>query len=148
MVSIDSMMDEYKAAQLASLKAQADTSSAEAYMSEFQAAVLAHLNTQIDDDSWKRFRDVSVSGVIEDPIEGSESWTREQLVEGGTMLGGGSVQEICSAFEKSHINVIGMIQNRPIHFVAEQGIYMWALTDDTSDSLELWITCPAYPPGW
>jgi hypothetical protein len=148
MKTTDSMMDEFKAAELARLKAQPVSSDAAVFMAEFQAVVLEHLNTKIDEVTWQDFRAYSKSGVIEVPIEGSEHWTREQLVQDGVTVGGGAVNETLTAFKKNQIITVGTIENRPVHYVVEQGTYIWALTDDTDDALELWITCPAYPPGW
>ncbi len=122
--------------------------SSEAFMSEFKAAVLAHLNTAINDDAWTYFREISRTGMTEVPIPGSEHWNREQLVEGGVTIGGGTVQDLLDAFKERSILEIGTIENRPIQFIVQEGIYSWALSDDAEDALELWITCPAYPPGW
>jgi hypothetical protein len=123
-------------------------SSSEAFMGEFKAAVLAHLKAEIYDEAWAYFRDIARTGLTEAPIAGSEHWTREQLVEEGITIGGGTVQDLLDAFKARLIVEIGTIQNRPVHFIVEEGIYSWALSDDAEDALELWITCPAYPPGW
>jgi hypothetical protein len=118
------------------------------FMNEFKAAVLAHLKTKVDHDTFENFREHARTGLAEEPIDGSENWTREDLVEGGVTIGAGAPQEILKAFSKALIIEIGTIQNRPIRFVVQEGIYIWALTDDDQGALELWITCPAYPPGW
>jgi hypothetical protein len=132
-----------KSEQVASKKSGSD-----AFMSEFQSVVLAHLNSEIDDDAWAYFREIARTGMVEVPIEGSDHWTREQLVEGGVTIGGGSIQDTLDAFKEKLIVKIGAIQDRPVHFIVEEGVYLWALADDAEDALELWITCPAYPPGW
>ncbi len=118
------------------------------FMDEFKAAVLAHLKTKVDQDTFDNFREHARTGLTEVPVEGSDNWTREDLVEGGITVGGGPPQELLDAFSKDLVLEIGMIQNRPIRFFVEKGIYNWALTDADQDALELWMTCPAYPPGW
>jgi hypothetical protein len=123
-------------------------STSDAFMDEFKAAVLEHLNTEIYDEAWAYFRGIARTGLTEVPIPGSEHWTREQLVEEGITIGGGTVQDLLDAFKARLIVEIGMIENRPIQFVVEEGIYIWGLSDDAEEALELWITCPAYPPGW
>lgn len=123
------------------------TSSA-AFESEFKHAVIAHLKSKVDYATWESFREIAINGVIESPIEGSENWTREHLVEQGVAIGSGSVAEILDAFATSTIVTIGTIEGEPIYFVKEQGIYVWGTSKESNDALELWISCPAYPPGW
>jgi hypothetical protein len=122
--------------------------SSEAFMNDFKSAVLAHLKAAVDDDAWAYFREIARTGLTEVPIDGSEHWTREQLVEEGVTVGGGTVQDLLDAFSERLIDEIGTIENRPVQFIVQEGIYSWALSDDAEDALELWITCPAYPPGW
>jgi hypothetical protein len=123
--------------------------SSEAYMDEFKSAVLAHLKTEIDDDAWAYFRKLSQTGLAEEEIPEAKDWTREDLVAEAVTVDSESLNDLLGAFGERLIVKIGAIADRPIHFIVEEGIYAWAPTDDNGgDTLSLWITFPAYPPGW
>jgi hypothetical protein len=140
-------LHEFPSSEVAQQSLESQSNDSETYLEEFQAIVLEHLKTNVDEATWQQFRNHAIAGMIEEPIEGSETWTREQLVELGVQVEGGSVKEILNAFAKDTF-VIGSIRECPVYFVIGSGIYVWALKDETDDALELWLTCPAYPPGW
>lgn len=121
--------------------------SSAAYMTQFQAAVLAHLKQHVSEEEWVRFRKLAAEGLQEEPIEGSELWTREELVNEAPTIGGESLQELLDAYDTDDTQVIGKIEESPLFYVESAGIYAWALTLD-DDVLSVWLTAPSYPPGW
>jgi hypothetical protein len=123
-------------------------SKSNAFIDQFQAAVLAYVNAEIDDAAWTYFRDIARDGMQEEPIEGSEYWTREQLLEEAVVVEESSLKDLLGAFKTRTVVKIGTIQDRPIYFIVEEGIFAWALTDSEEDMLSLWLTYPSYPPGW
>lgn len=44
--------------------------------------------------------------------------------------------------------MIGFVQASPAFFNRTAGIYAWAPTASAQWCLQLWLTHPAYPPGW
>jgi hypothetical protein len=123
-------------------------SESNAYFDQFRAAVRTYINTEIDDAAWTYFRELARDGLQEEPVEGSEHWTRDELVDEGIVTEEASLKDLLDAFKARTIVKIDTIQARPLYFIVEEGIFAWALTDNKEDMLSLWLTFPSYPPGW
>jgi hypothetical protein len=123
-------------------------SSAETYIDQFRTVVLAYINSDIEDSVWKYFRDLARDGLQEEPVEGSEYWTREELVKEGVTVDGESLESTLAAFKGRMIVEIGTIEERSVRFIVEEGVFLWSPKDNEDDALSLWLTYPSYPPGW
>jgi hypothetical protein len=145
---VNAQLHEFYSIESAQQSIDTDIEDSETFLKEFQAIVLEHLKTKVDETTWRKLRNHARTGLTEVPIAGSETWTREQLVEQGVQIGSGSINDFRSGPTNVTMVEIGSIRDRPILYVPALSTYIWALNDETDDSLELWISCPAYPPGW
>ncbi len=124
--------------------------SLDAYREPFKAAVLEHLREELPADEWKRLRDYAEhtrqSRLVEfefDPTATPETLLNEALSEGSISVN----QTLIPNFRAQAVE-IGSIAGQPVHYINRQGIYLWGLEPEKGFSLSVWVTHPAYPPGW
>lgn len=124
--------------------------SLDAYREPFKAVVLQHLRESLPNGEWKRLRDYAEhtrqSRLVEfefDPTATPETLLNEALSEGSISVN----QTLIPNFRAQAVE-IGSIAGQPVHYINRQGIYLWGLEPEKGFSLSVWVTHPAYPPGW
>lgn len=120
------------------------------YREKFQAEGLKHIHEQLTPSEWGRYRGMAANEKNWPP--GTQEIlapdiTKEELVTQGTTESSGmSMCELFAAFPSQKI--IGNFDGRPIYYIEASGIYIWSLTNEAPVYLDLWLSYPAYPPGW
>lgn len=76
-----------------------------------------------------------------DPSVPPHELAREAMSEDGM-----SLNELIQSFPNNI--TIGSIEGQPVYYFIEQGIYAWGQNPATPTILTIWLTYPAYPPGW
>jgi hypothetical protein len=115
---------------------------------QFKAIVLKHLTEHVSDDAWFELRDYAKVGPrVIGPGAVYEELTREQLVKTGMSEAGLGLGDVLTPKFRDSAEVIGEIEGAPVYYVVGTGIYVWG-QPQKGFVLELWITQPAYPPGW
>lgn len=113
----------------------------------FQAIVLEHVKA-LPNDEWTRLRHMATDESRNscDLDAAMPHASREQLVIGATSHDGISVDELFTP--KFKAEEIGSIAGAPVFYIAGEGMYFWGADRTTRATLNLWLTHPAYPPGW
>lgn len=116
---------------------------------EFKRIVTEHLNNKITDEEWDALRELARSS---DKILGPgctfEELSRDQLVSSCFTESNISISDVLGGSMKELAGVIGEINGAPVYYVERSGFYVWGEGENSGVTLDLWITWPAYPPGW
>jgi len=119
------------------------------YLKEFRAVVLKHMQEEIDPHEWNTLRAMAANGAnwvpgkgyTHDPLATPESLARSAINFEDT-----SVEAICRP--EDTLAEAGLIDGLPVYYFSGRGIYMFGEVFDSDEALSLWITTPAWPPGW
>lgn len=124
--------------------------SLDAYREPFKAAVCEHIRQTLLSSTWEWFRDLAKDrSRFVDPNDTSElDVSPEVLVDIALSEDSISVQETLVPGFKEKAVEIERIDGQPLYYVEGQGIYVWGKQPDSSPTLMLWLTHPAYPPAW
>lgn len=120
----------------------------ENFWEPFKAVVLPHLKA-LPAGEWRRLRAVGadqsryVGGIP--PL--AEPVTPETLVDGALCEDDWSFAHALAGFE-DHAEEVGVIEGRPVSYIVGMGIYLWTPHPTDGPTMTLWITHPAYPPGY
>ena len=120
----------------------------EKFREPFKAVVLAHLKA-LPAEEWQRLRAVGqdrlryVGGMppLTEPVD------PETLVDEGLCEDDWTLNRALAGFEEN-ARAIGAVEGRPVVYIAGCGIYLWAPHPTDGPTMTLWITHPAYPPGY
>lgn len=121
----------------------------EANSAAFKSIVLAHMNA-LPADEWKRLRELALDKSRNScgTDETRALATREEIVASATSQAGISVDEILIPKFRANAQEIGSLDGQPVFYVNGAGIYFWGPNPTSRSTLNLWLTYPAYPPGW
>ncbi len=72
----------------------------------------------------------------------------EELIAAAVTHDGISVDEIIIPKFRVRTDEIGTIEGAPVFYIKGEGIYFWGADRTTRATLNVWLTHPAYPPGW
>jgi hypothetical protein len=118
------------------------------YKAQFKAVVLKHIHESLGADEWERLRSFAAeprryfSRKLVANLEASPEMLFDEAVSEDNM----SVNEtLIPAFKATEI---GRIEDQPVYYVENQGIYVWGKQPDSRLTLMFWVTDPAYPPDW
>lgn len=112
------------------------------YREAFRTVVLRHMRRELPFHEWENLR--TSAGAAR-----ALALSHEQLTEIAISEDGLSVAEVLAVpHYRRAATVIGQIDGQAVHYVVGRGIYLWGLNPANGYSLSLWITYPAYPPGW
>lgn len=119
------------------------------FKSQFKSIVINHIHELLSDSEWKKFRLMGrlnshphLSMQLPPPQE-----TPEALFDAYSSEDGISIGEVMRSLRISvQIAGIGTIDNRPVFYIENCGIYIWDI--DGHSVLMFWCSFPAYPPGW
>jgi len=121
------------------------------YGEEFKAIVLKHLQEECSEAEWARLRALKDR---QSPFEHETAErerravvTREQLVQAALTDEGIPLGEFRSTFNNKEIE-IDKLDGEPVYYFKNKGIYAWAPSNNANCHLSIWVTHPAYPPGW
>lgn len=119
------------------------------YRERFKAVVLKHIRECLSTEEWQRLRQLSTNHK-RSPIPGDKAdvdLSPEALFDVALSDDNISVREILlvSSFKPVQI---GQIEEQPVYYIEDRGIYAWGLQPGSTPILMFWITHPAYPPGW
>lgn len=122
----------------------------EVYEEPFRLVVLNHIKTAVDKDDWADYRARARNkrnSVL--PASSVHYTTAEELVAHAVCEDAMTIKELTSAFiASSRVEEIGQVEGGAVYFIHGCGIYAWSLSIDHPFSLSLWLSFPAYPPGW
>ncbi len=115
----------------------------------FQEIVLEHVKA-LPSDEWARLRHMATdeSRYSCDLDTAMPHASREELVIGAISHDGISVDELSTPKFKARAEEIGSIAGAPVFYIAGEGMYFWGADRTSRATLNLWLTHPAYPPGW
>lgn len=120
----------------------------EKFREPFKAVVLPHLNA-LPAEEWRRLRAVGVdrSRYVGGISPLTEPDCPETLLEEALYEDGWSFNHALAGFEEN-AREIGVVEGRPVIYIVGCGIYLWAPHPIDGPTMTLWITHPAYPPGY
>jgi hypothetical protein len=118
--------------------------------SAFRQLVLEHIQNALPSEEWARFREMSLQTRHScDPLfDAKMGETPQALVDNATSEDGISLHEIVRPGWLKKSITIGAIQGAPVLYVQGHGVYAWSASPAQAPTLVLWLTHPAYPPGW
>lgn len=124
--------------------------SLDAYREEFKLAVLNHISECLPPNEWSRLRSMATNRArFVDPKETPNlQATPEELLEASLSEDSISVEETLAQSFSIDAVEIARIQDKPVHYVQGQGMYIWGLHPENGYTLSFWATYPAYPPSW
>jgi hypothetical protein len=115
------------------------------HVPQFQAIVTKHMMESIAPEEWRLFRFIARTRsniMLDDDMPGID--TPAEL----------AAHAVCEAFKEDgglpmwESVAIGEIDGQPVVYYVGRGIYRWVPKGNGHSYLELWVTSPAYPPGW
>lgn len=117
----------------------------------FKSIVLKHLQEQLPESEWLRLRALKNK---QSPLPQEDAKhelqavvTPEQLVKAALVDEGMPLDVLLTAFKNTAVE-IEKLEGQPVYYFEGKGIYVWAPSHDAFGHLSVWITHPAYPPGW
>lgn len=117
------------------------------YAERFRTIVLRRLQS-MPDTEWQELREWAADGRgVDDDDVPSEPVTRESLVRETLFEDGLELSDLLKSGFGDRATEIGSIEGYPVLYIEGTGIFAWG-SDKTIGTLAVWITYPAYPPGW
>lgn len=117
----------------------------------FAAIVLAHLKEHMPAPEWAYLRKHATESSPLSPEKARRDQslieTPEQLVTVALAEDGLSMKELMNAFGKFSVE-IARLEGVPVYYFNLKGIYAWSPAPSDVSMLSVWVTHPAYPPGW
>lgn len=122
----------------------------ESYHEGFKTSVLKHLKGVLDAEEWAQLRALAAnrSRFIHRCNQADLDASPESLVNDAIFEDAVSVQDFLVPAFRSKAVEIDQLEGRPVYYIAGQGFYLWGLDPVLGNTLTLWVTYPAYPPGW
>jgi len=121
----------------------------EKYRGPFKALVLRHILECLSAEEWQRLRQLSTNQkrCVVPSDKADLNLSPEALFDVALSDDNISVQEVLvvPSFKPAQI---GQIEEQPVYYIEERGIYLWGRQPDSAPVLMFWITHPAYPSGW
>ena len=121
------------------------------YLPAFKDMVLDHLKFSINSEEYLSLRDLAGYGqrwCHDDSMEEKLSLlTKEQVVEEYSCSDSLPVGLVIKGLDDK-ISEIGKIDGHPCYYISGMGVYVWGKDQKDGLSLSLWLSSPAYPPGW
>lgn len=120
------------------------------YHEDFRKLVLEHILDTLGGSEWRRLRALAADrrrwmiGAEESDLDldiSPEALVRAAVSEDAVAIG----RILEGPFRPVRIGEIGA---EPVFYLDGQGVYLWMPDEDVPITLSLWITHPAYPPGW
>ncbi len=113
----------------------------DSHKAAFRRIALNHISSRMSDDEWQILR---YEACCEDRwVDGGErttvNATRKELVKAATMV---IAVELPQTWRSEPV---GVIDGRPMVYFPQHGIFVWP---SGTEKLMLWLSHPAYPPGW
>lgn len=119
---------------------------------QFETLVLTHVEKYVPHEKWLAFRELATAPgnkKADRLATVAENLMPRDLIIGGSNCGTISVNEYLVSYKDSPPPIIiGHIDNAPVYFWQEMGMYIWSLSSDCSWCLDLWLSYPAYPPNY
>lgn len=117
----------------------------------FKEVILNHIKTALPKSTWDSMRARSLlkqhwSVPENHGIEHYE--TPESLLENAVSDDGLSLDDVLAPFGEKGVEIVGEVNDQPVYFIEQMGIYMWSVSKSHHSMLSLWLSFPAYPPGW
>jgi hypothetical protein len=113
----------------------------------FTAQVRQHLAT-MPVEEWERLRAYGNQRhrFVDRKDEPMPSLTRDELIDHCISVDACTPEEILHPAYRAAAIEIGRIDGRTLFYVTGEGVYLWA--QEKRMTRMLWVTHPAYPPGW
>ncbi len=114
----------------------------------FKAIVLGHIRSALDSAEWRRLRALAGQGRPFARLPVDADARPESLFEAACSEDTLSIREALIPVFKADATEIGTIEAKPVYYVRGRGLYVWGLEPVDGNTLSVWVTFPAYPPGW
>lgn len=111
---------------------------------DFKRIVLDHIQSRLDRDEWASFRERAANQSRWAGGPFYPDATPAELVEKATTE---DTMPITALSKHGTAQALVAVDGQPVLFFPRSGIFAWAPSDE-SPSLMLWLTDPAFPPGW
>jgi hypothetical protein len=117
-----------------------------AQLTAFKNLVQEHVKT-ISQKRWQAYRKLAEgpSQIAGGPVIPADV-DQPELVRLATSAADMPLSAVLRA--RGEWEMIGFVQAAPAYFNKTAGIYAWSPTVSGQWCLQLWLTSPAYPPGW
>lgn len=109
---------------------------------KFKNLVFAHLEDEVSDEKWQNWR--SFAKESDNCVRGNAEFQNLSKFDFVMKCSCESNLDL-KQYQIGKAKVIGHIADAPVFFIADQGIY---LTEYRGNILDIWLSWPAYPPGW
>lgn len=123
------------------------------HLSQFKRIVLHHI-LQLDDEEWEKWRSysrknpcpfgITETGKVVVRTEEDYQKTRAEVAD----LVGESNMYLSELMEGELYEKIGEVDSEPVCFLPQLGMYVWGDAADDRDTLDIWLSYPAFPPGF
>lgn len=112
----------------------------------FQAVVLTDLLNCFPVEDWEALRTRAMRGSRDDPAQPRRMSPEELVQEALAEAAGPTIPEIL-AWPDEVID-LQKIDGSSVMRISDRGIYLWAPASGCGAYLSIWVSYPAYPPGW
>lgn len=118
------------------------------HLPEFKRAALDYIRTALGMQQWILLRGIACHEAppTHDGIP-PDRYTPETIIQ-QTESWSISVNDTLVPAFRAKAEIIGKIAGEPMYYVHGAGFFVWGPKPDSDFSLILWLTWPAYPPGW
>jgi hypothetical protein len=119
------------------------------FVPQFEAAVLEHLKAAPSAE-WTRLRAAAKACTKGDAAMPDWAMLRalsspEELVQEGCCEAWATLMDTVPA---GVMTIIAKIDGEPVLYCEPSGVYAWAAHPYHAPTLQIWVSAPAYPPGW
>ena len=113
----------------------------------FKLIVLTHICDHLPAAEWARLRSLAGGSGPQHAPQLAAGAGPKELSEAAMCEDGMPLSELLNAWGGS-ADEIGRLDGHPVYYFRRMGIYAWSVSPDAPSMLSIWVTHPAYPPGW
>jgi len=113
----------------------------------FKQIVRSHLGGKLPAEEWTRLRALAGRPGPQPALPATTDAGPEELIDAAMSEDGMPMSELLNAWGES-ADMIGQLDGHPVYYFRGRGIYAWSVSPDAPSMLSVWVTHPAYPPGW
>ncbi len=118
------------------------------YRGTFKRIVMAHVRDVLGTAEWARLRGLAPLGKPFGKLPVDVDAQPDALFDAACSEDTLSVRETLIPVFKAAAAEIATIEGGAVYYVQGRGIYLWGLEPVIGNTLSVWLTFPAYPPGW
>lgn len=119
----------------------------EAKLADFKRCAQAYISGGgISPRMWQHWRSLCTDSSDTDAGKPNPLATVDEVLEEGAMVFFTPIEELFLPPFREDSIVVGSVAGEPVHYVYSSGIFFCRCQEKRTFSL--WLTTPAYPPGW